>query len=130
MRVHHEHDGASQARCFRIPHYVTGARFAVRANSDIAALADFRKRKLVSTTDTSPLKAARAANSQYLIGAEIGEVPDHAVGLDWVDAGKADGFVMDEVLLAGLIASRPDPVQAEDRRQIPHDRGAGHHAAP
>jgi ABC-type amino acid transport substrate-binding protein len=94
---------------FSIPHYVTGARFAVRADSDITALADFRNRKLVSTTETSPLKAVRAANSQYLIGAQIGEVPDHAAGLETVDAGKADGFVMDEVLLAGLNASRPDP---------------------
>jgi ABC-type amino acid transport substrate-binding protein len=94
---------------FSVPHYVTGVRYAVRADSDIAVLGDFRRRKLASTSDTSPLKKVQATNEQLKIGAEVLEVPEHSVGLDWVESRKVDGFAMDEVLLAGLIASRPDP---------------------
>jgi len=94
---------------FSIAHYLTGARYAVLSTSNISGLSDFRGRKLASTVETSPLKMARAANAQYLVGAEIVDAPEHATALGWVLAGKVDGFVMDEVLLAGLIATQPDP---------------------
>jgi ABC-type amino acid transport substrate-binding protein len=94
---------------FTVPHYITGARYMVRADSKVEDLANFDGKKLVSTKGTTPLKAVAAANKERLIGISILEAPDHAKAVEMVESGEADGFVMDDVLLYGLIAGRPDP---------------------
>jgi len=94
---------------FTVPHYVTGARYMVRADSRIDDLANFEKMKLVSTKGTTPLKAIAQANRERLLGITLLEAPDHAKAVEMVEKGEADGFAMDDVLLYGLIAGRPDP---------------------
>jgi len=94
---------------FTIPHYVTGARIAVRADSDFHEIKDFRGKKLVSTMKTNPLKVLEQTNRIYNYGITTGEVADHNQGLEAVESGAAQGFLMDEALLNGLIAARPDP---------------------
>ena len=96
---------------FTIPHYITGARYLVRKESAIEKLSDFRGKTLVSTAGTTPLKAIRMVDQEFMVGIHIGEVPDHVRGIEMVENGEADGFVMDEVLLAGLTAMRPDPTE-------------------
>jgi ABC-type amino acid transport substrate-binding protein len=98
---------------FSIPHYVTGARFAVRAESPMQQLYDFTEKRIVSTTGTSPLKAVQGVNATHGLGIRIREVADHSEGLDAVERGDADAFVMDEVLLAGLISTRSQPPRAK-----------------
>lgn len=94
---------------FTIPHYITGTRYLVRADSEIADLSGFERRKLVSTKGTTPLKAITAANADRLLRIDILEVPDHARAIEMVEKGEADGFAMDDVLLFGLAAGRPKP---------------------
>lgn len=94
---------------FTVPHYITGARYMVRADSPIAELPNFEGRKLVSTKGTTPLKAVQQANRERLLGATILEASDHARAVEMVERGEADGFAMDDVLLYGLIAGRSDP---------------------
>lgn len=98
-----------QTVAFAVPHYITGARFLVRADSRALALKDFEGKTLVSTTGTTPLKAVNQANRERLMSIRVVEVPDHVRGVEMVERGEADGFVMDEVLLVGLISSRADP---------------------
>ena len=96
---------------FTIPHFITGARYMVRADSNIATLADFEGKKLVSTKESTPLNAVTRANTERLLRIQILEAPDHAKAAEMVEKGDADGFVMDDVLLYGRIASRPDPAK-------------------
>ncbi len=96
---------------FTVPHYITGARYLVRADSGIEQLADFEHKKLASTKGTTPLKAIIAANRDRLMGIEVVEVPDHEAAVKLVESKQVDGFAMDDVLLYGLRASRPDPAQ-------------------
>ena len=96
---------------FTVPHYITGARYLVRADSGIEQLTDFEHKKLASTKGTTPLKAITAANRDRLMGIEIVEVPDHEAAVKLVESKQVDGFAMDDVLLYGLRASRPDPAQ-------------------
>ena len=98
-----------QKVAFTVPHYITGARIMVRADSSIDALTGFEGKKLVSTKGTTPLKAITAANRDRLLGIQILEAPDHARALEMVERGEADGFAMDDVLLFGLIAGSADP---------------------
>ncbi|MDH4427560.1 MAG: amino acid ABC transporter substrate-binding protein [Acidovorax sp.] len=98
-----------QKVAFTIPHFITGARLLVKASSPIDRVEDLNGKKLVSTKGTTPLKAADQANRERLMGITIVEAPDHARGVDMVEKGEADAFVMDDVLLYGLAAGRPDP---------------------
>lgn len=94
---------------FTVPHYITGTRYMVRANSPIELLAQFQGKKLVSTKTTAPLKSIEQANREYMLGITILEAPEHLKAVEMVEKGEADGFAMDDILLYGMIASRPDP---------------------
>lgn len=94
---------------FTVPHYITGARYLVRADSPIQELPQFEGKKLVSTKGTTPLKAVEQNNRERLLRINVVEAPDHAKAVEMVEKGEADGFAMDDVLLYGLIAGRPDP---------------------
>lgn len=98
-----------QKVAFTIPHFITGARLLVRADSSIERLEDLAGRRLVSTRGTTPLKAAEQANRERLLRITVLEAPDHARAVEMVERGEADAFVMDDVLLYGLAANRPDP---------------------
>jgi len=93
---------------FTVPHYITGARYLVKADSGIADLAQFENKTLVSTKGTTPLKAITQANNERALHVNIVEAPDHSKAMEMLAAGQADGFVMDDVLLYGLAAARPD----------------------
>lgn len=93
---------------FTVPHYITGARYLVRADSGITELAQFDGRTLVSTKGTTPLKSITQANNERALHIKIVEAPDHAKAMEMLSAGQADGFVMDDVLLYGLVSARPD----------------------
>lgn len=94
---------------FTVPHYITGTRYLVRADSPIELLAQFQGKKLVSTKTTAPLKSIEQANREYMLGITVLEAPEHLKAVEMVEKGEADGFAMDDILLYGLIASRPDP---------------------
>lgn len=98
-----------QKVAFTIPHFITGARLLVKADSKVDRVEDLMGKKLVSTRGTTPLKAADQANRERLMGITILEAPDHARAVEMVEKGEADAFVMDDVLLYGLAANRPNP---------------------
>ncbi|MDZ7866130.1 amino acid ABC transporter substrate-binding protein [Acidovorax sp.] len=98
-----------QKVAFTVPHFITGARLLVKSASTIDRVEDLNGKKLVSTKGTTPLKAADQANRERLMGITILEAPDHAKAVEMVEKGEADAFVMDDVLLYGLAAGRPNP---------------------
>jgi ABC-type amino acid transport substrate-binding protein len=98
-----------QKVAFTIPHYITGARYAVRADSPIAELDQFEDHVLVSTKGSTPYKSIDQANRDRLIHIKLQEVPDNAKAMEMLANGQADGFAMDDVQLYGLIAESPDP---------------------
>jgi glutamate/aspartate transport system substrate-binding protein len=98
-----------QKVAFTVPHFITGARLLVKTSSSINRLEDLSGKKLVSTKGTTPLKAAEQANRSHLMGITIVEAADHARAVEMVENGEADAFLMDDVLLYGLAASRPNP---------------------
>ena len=98
-----------QKVAFTIPHFITGARLLVRANSTVERIEDLNGKNLVSTKGTTPLKAAEQANRERLLGVKILEAPDHAKAVEMVESSAAEAFVMDDVLLFGLASNRPNP---------------------
>ena len=100
-----------QKVAFTIPHYITGTRFAVRADSPIAELPQFEHHVLVSTAGSTPFKTVDSANRDRLLGIDVRAVPDNAKAMEMLGNKSADGFAMDDVQLYGLIAGSPNPSQ-------------------
>ena len=94
---------------FTVPHYITGARYMVRSDSRITDIVGFENKRMVSTKGTTPLKAVARANRERGLNMVLQEAPDHARAMEMVEKNESDGFVMDDVLLYGLIASNPHP---------------------
>ena len=98
-----------QKVAFTIPHYITDARIAVRADSPFAELHQFENRVLISTAGSTPLKLVDLLNRDHLLHIDVRAVPDNASALPMLASKSADGFVMDDVQLYGLIAESTDP---------------------
>lgn len=94
---------------FTIPHYITGARLLVKADSSVAELKDLSGKRVASTAGSTPLKVIREFSRERGLALDIAEASEHAKGVAMVAAGEASAFVMDDVLLFGLIAGRTEP---------------------
>ena len=94
---------------FTIPHYITGSRYAVRADSPIGELDQFDNHVLVSTAGSTQFKQIDKANRDRLMNIKVMEVTDNAKAMQMVASGQADGFAMDDVQLYGLIAESAEP---------------------
>lgn len=94
---------------FTIPHFITGARLLVRSDSPIDGIDHPQLRRLVSTAQTTPLEAARRMVTDRGLSTTFIEVAEHDQAVAMVEKGDADAFAMDDALLYGLKANRPDP---------------------
>jgi ABC-type amino acid transport substrate-binding protein len=100
-----------QKVAFTVPHYITGSRYVVRADSKIAELDQFEDHVLVSTAGSTQFKAIDQANRDRLMHIDIQQVPDNAKAMQMVANNQADGFAMDDVQLYGLIAESVNPAK-------------------
>ena len=98
-----------QKVAFTVPHYITGTRYVVRADSTISELDQFEDHVLVSTPNSNPYKKIDEANKDRLLRIKLQTAPDNAKAMEMVGNGQADGFAMDDVQLYGLIAESADP---------------------
>lgn len=94
---------------FTIPHFITGARLLVKADSPVDRLDHPALKTVVSTRNTTPLAALRRLDLERFLRLRILEADDHQQAVTLVESGAADAFAMDDVLLFGLAAGRPDP---------------------
>ena len=94
---------------FTVPHYITGARYMVRANNTATDIVGLEGKRIVSTKGTTPIKAVQRINRERVLHLTLQEAPDHARAVEMVEKSESDAFVMDDVLLYGLIASRAQP---------------------
>jgi len=89
--------------------YVTNVRIAVKADSGITSLAQLNGKTVATTTGTTSVlllrKHERAAKADFkdVLG------KDHADSFLLVESGRADAFVMDDNILAGLIVNSKNP---------------------
>lgn len=100
-----------QLVAFTVPHYIASARILVRADSTAQDMFDFSGKRLVGTRNTTGLARAKQANQQQALRINILEVVDDPKGVEMVEKKEADGFIMDDIVLQALLATRPDPSQ-------------------
>ena len=94
---------------FGMTTFVTGIRMLVKANSGIKDIGDLNGKAVVTTTGTTSDALIKASEKGKNIDVKNVYGKDHSDSFLQVDSGRAVAFVMDDVLLAGLIANSKNP---------------------
>ncbi|MEW6695533.1 Glutamate/aspartate import solute-binding protein [Tepidimonas thermarum] len=94
---------------FAVTTFVEEVRIAVKANSGIQSIKDLAGKNVATTTGTTSVQTLR--KHERAAGVDFKEVygKDHADSFLLLESGRADAFVMDGSLLAGLIARSKNP---------------------
>jgi glutamate/aspartate transport system substrate-binding protein len=94
---------------FAVTTYVEEVRIAVRAKSGITSIAQLSGKKVATTTGTTSVQLLR--KHERAAGVSFDEVfgKDHADSFLLLESERADAFVMDGQILAGLISKSKVP---------------------
>jgi glutamate/aspartate transport system substrate-binding protein len=96
---------------FALTTYITEVRMVVKANSGITSIGQLKGRNIATTTGTTSVQHLR--KHQRAKGVDFKEIygKDHADSFLLVESGRADAFVMDDNILAGLVATAKNPAE-------------------
>lgn len=94
---------------FSVSHYVSTVRMLVRADSGIRSFEDLRGKTVVTSAGSTGDRHVRRLKPEY--GYRDVYAKDHGESFLMLETGRAQAFVMDDVLLAGLRAKSKDPSQ-------------------
>ncbi len=98
---------------FTITHFLTASRWVTKKASNVKALTDLKGKTVVSTAGTTNIKQLNEANAAQNLGINIVAAKDHAEAFLMVETDRAVAFVMDDILLAGLVAASKAPAAYE-----------------
>lgn len=94
---------------FGVATYVAPVRMLVKAGTKLDSLDDLNGKAVVTTTGTTSDQLIRKNEKGMNIDVKNVYAKDHAESFLMVETGRADAFVMDEILLAGFIANAKNP---------------------
>jgi glutamate/aspartate transport system substrate-binding protein len=94
---------------FAVTTYVEEVRIATRANSGIKSIADLNNKRIATTTGTTSVQHLRKHERGDGVNFEEVYGKDHADSFLLLESGRADAFVMDGQILAGLISKSKNP---------------------
>jgi glutamate/aspartate transport system substrate-binding protein len=98
---------------FTITHFVTANRWASKKSSKIKSLADLKGKTVVSTAGSTNIKQITEINAAQNRGMSIISANGHPEAFQMVETGRAVAFVMDDIILAGLVAQSRAPADYE-----------------
>jgi glutamate/aspartate transport system substrate-binding protein len=90
-------------------HFLTASRFVSKKSSNIKSIDDLKGKPVVSTSGTTNIKQLTEANAARSLGVNIIPAKDHAEAFLMVETDRAVAFVMDDILLASLVAGSKEP---------------------
>ena len=94
---------------FAPTHFLTASRFVAKNASNIKTIDDLKGKTVVSTAGTTNIKQLNDANTEKKLGINIIPAKDHAEAFLMVETDRAVAFVMDDILLASLVAGSKEP---------------------
>jgi glutamate/aspartate transport system substrate-binding protein len=94
---------------FTNTHFLTASRFVSKKASNINSIDDLKGKSVVSTAGTTNIKQLTEANATRNLNINIIPAKDHAEAFLMVETDRATAFVMDDILLASLVASSKEP---------------------
>ena len=91
--------------------FVAGTKLLVKRGSPIRSYRDLRGKTVVATAGTTNAQAMQEIQRRFKIDFRLTGARDHAESYAELEAGKADAFASDDVLLYGLVAQRKAQAQ-------------------
>jgi len=98
---------------FTMTHFVTANRWVFKKSANIKKLEDLKGKTVVSTAGTTNIKQMTEINAAQNLGMNIISANGHPEAFQMVETGRAVAFVMDDILLAGLVAQSRSPKDYE-----------------
>jgi len=92
-------------------YYLTASRYVFKKDSGITDIQSLKGKTVVSTAGTTNLKQVTEANTALNLNLNILVAKDHPEAFLMVETGRAAAFVMDDILLAGLVAASKNPAE-------------------
>ena len=94
---------------FTNTHFLTASRYVFKKSSNIKSIDDLKGKTVVSTAGTTNIKQLTEANVARGLGVNIIPAKDHAEAFLMMETDRAVAFVMDDILLASLVAGSKSP---------------------
>ena len=91
--------------------FVAGTKLLVKRGSPIRSYRDLRGKTVVATAGTTNAQAMQEIQRRFKLDFRLTSARDHAESYALLEAGKADAFASDDVLLYGLVAQRKAQAQ-------------------
>src|SRR5689334_7411198 len=94
---------------FTNTHFLTASRYVSKKASNINSIDDLKGKSVVSTAGTTNIMQLTEANAARALNITIIPATDHAEAFLMVETDRAVAFVMDDILLASLVAGSKEP---------------------
>jgi glutamate/aspartate transport system substrate-binding protein len=94
---------------FGMTYFVIKYRYVAKKSSKMDTIEDLKGQTVVSTAGTTDIKALNELNSSKNMGMNILSANDHPAAFLMVETGRAKAFLMDDILLSGLVANSKNP---------------------
>ena len=111
---------------FTNSHFITASRYVTKKTSKIGKIDDLKGKTVVSTSGTTNIKQLNDVNNEKKLGINVVPANGHAEAFLMVETDRAVAFVMDDILLASLVASSKTPdayVISSDAFSLPEPYG-------
>jgi glutamate/aspartate transport system substrate-binding protein len=111
---------------FTNTHFLTASAFVSKKAANLAKIDDLKGKTVVSTAGTTNIQQVNKVNTDRNLGMNILAAKDHAEAFLMVETGRAVAFVMDDILLASLVAGSKAPadyVISPDTFSLPEPYG-------
>jgi glutamate/aspartate transport system substrate-binding protein len=94
---------------FTNTHFLTRSRFVAKKANNLSVIDDLKGKPVVSTAGSTNIKQLTEANAARHLGVNIIAAKDIAEAFLMVETDRVAAFVMDDILLASLVAGSKDP---------------------
>jgi len=94
---------------FGMTYYVVKYRYVSKKSSHMDKIDDLKGKTVVSTAGTTDMQALNVLNTTRNFGMNILSAKDHGEAFLMVETGRATAFLMDDILLSGLVANSKSP---------------------
>src|SRR6201990_1391990 len=94
---------------FTNTHFLTASRYVFKKSANIKSLDDLKGKTVASTAGTTNIKQLIEANAARNLNITVVPAKDHAEAFLMVETDRAAAFVMDDILLASLVAGSKSP---------------------
>ena len=94
---------------FGMTYYVIKYRWVSKASDHMDTIDSLKGQTVVSTAGTTDIKALNELNTSKNMGMTVLSANDHPAAFLMVETGRAKAFLMDDILLSGLVANSKNP---------------------